>query len=77
MSGSDSSHHGPAELGGDGSEAHGAWVGGIFVGTPRLSGSKMADADEGPRNARRPWLMAVGWIGGVVIVITGLILILR
>ena len=76
MSGSDSSHHEPGESGSEGSDAQGAWVSGVW-GDPRLSASKLADANEGSRNARRPWLMAVGWVGGVVVVITALILILR
>jgi hypothetical protein len=37
----------------------------------------MADANEGSRNRRRPWVWALAWVGGFVAVIAGLILILR
>jgi len=37
----------------------------------------MSGANEGSRNVRRPWLWALGWVGGFVVVIAGLILILR
>ena len=76
MSGSDPSHHEPGESGREAPNAQGAWVGGVW-GDPRLSASKLADANEGSRNARRPWVMAVGWVGGVVVVITAIVLILR
>ena len=37
----------------------------------------MSSANEGSRNKRRPWLWALGWVGGFVAVIAVLILILR
>jgi hypothetical protein len=52
-------------------------VGGGSLGDPRLSISVMSSANEGSRNKRRPWLWALGWLGGFVAVIAVLILILR
>ena len=52
-------------------------VGGGSLGDPRLSASTFADANEGSRNKRRPWVWALGWVGGFVAVIAALILILR
>jgi len=56
--------------------AQSSTVGGLY-GDPRLSASVMTDANEGSRNKRRPWLWALGWVGGFVVVIAALILILR
>jgi len=57
-------------------EAQSSTVVGLWS-DPRLSASVMADANEGSRNKRRPWLWALGWVGGFVAVIAVLILILR
>jgi hypothetical protein len=59
------------------SEAHSSVVGGGTLGDPRLSASSFAGANEGSRNVRRPWVWALGWVGGIVVVIAALILILR
>jgi hypothetical protein len=37
----------------------------------------MADANEGSRNKRRPWVWALAWVGGFAGVIAVLVLILR
>lgn len=69
-------HVDPGEAGTESQEAQSALVGGVY-GDQRLSASRFADANEGSRNARRPWAWALGWVGGIVIVIAALILILR
>jgi hypothetical protein len=51
-------------------------IGGGALGPPRLSASVMSAANEGSSGKRRPWLWAIGWVGGVVVV-GGLTLILR
>lgn len=77
MSGSDQSHDDPARSFRESPEAHSSVVGGGTLGDPRLSASTFADANEGSGNARRPWLWALGWLGGIIAVIAVLILILR
>ena len=42
-----------------------------------VSASVMSGANEGSRSVRRPWVWALGWVGGIVVVIAALILILR
>jgi hypothetical protein len=37
----------------------------------------MAAANEGSRDKRHPLLWAAGWLGGIVVIVGGLILILR
>jgi hypothetical protein len=76
VSGSGSGHIPPNEAGTESRQAQTAKVGGVY-GDPRLSTSVMADANEGSRGKRRPWLWALGWVGAIVVVIAGLILILR
>jgi hypothetical protein len=66
----------PPKAGRNTSEAQSSTVGGGY-GDPRLSASKMAEANEASRNVRRPWMWALGWVGGIVVVIAVLILILR
>ena len=76
MTGSEPKHLHPGEAGTESRDAQSAMVGGVW-GDPRLSASMMSDANEGSSNRRRPWVWALGWVGGVVLVIAGLILILR
>jgi hypothetical protein len=57
-------------------EAQSSTLGGLF-GDPRLSAAVISTSDGGPRGRRRPWLWALGWAGGFVLVVAGLILILR
>jgi hypothetical protein len=64
------------KAGRDTPEAQSSTLGGLW-GDPRVSVSVMSGANEGSRNRRRPWLWALGWVGGIVVVIAGLILILR
>jgi hypothetical protein len=52
-------------------------VGGGSLGDARLSASRLSAANEGSRSVRRPWLWALGWVGGIVVIIAGLILVLR
>jgi hypothetical protein len=51
-------------------------VGGLWA-DPHLSASVMSAANEGSSRKRRPWAWALGWVGGIVVVIAALILILR
>ncbi len=76
MTGMEPKHLQPGEAGTESRDAQSSLVGGVW-GDQRLSVSRMADANEGSRNARRPWLWALGWVGGLVVIITALILILR
>ena len=69
-------HTDPAHSFRESPEAQSSTVGGLW-GDPRLSASVMADANEGSRNKRRPWLWALGWVGGFVVVIAIFILIVR
>jgi hypothetical protein len=69
-------HPEPGEAGTESREARSSVVGGLW-GDPRLSASVMADANDGSRGKRRPWLWALGWVGGIVVVIAALVLILR
>jgi hypothetical protein len=57
-------------------EAQSSTLGGVY-GDPRLSASVMSDANEGSRGKRRPWLWALGWVGGIIIVVAVLVLLLR
>ncbi|HEX5643698.1 MAG TPA: hypothetical protein VFZ86_15405 [Thermoleophilia bacterium] len=66
----------PPKAGRNTADAQSSLVGGGW-GDPRISASKFADANEGSRNVRRPWVWALGWVGGFVAVIAALILILR
>jgi hypothetical protein len=76
MSGSEPKHLDPGEAGTESRDAQSAFVGG-GRSQPYLSASRFSDANEGSRDKRRPWLWALGWVGGIVLVIAGLILILR
>jgi hypothetical protein len=66
----------PPKAGRSAPDAQSSTLGGGY-GDPRLSASRMADANEASRNVRRPWVWALGWVGGIVVVIAVLILILR
>lgn len=77
MSESGPTHTDPARSFRESLEAHSSVVGGGSLGDPRISVSVMADANEGSRNKRRPWVWALAWVGGFVAVIAVLILILR
>jgi hypothetical protein len=77
VSESGQTHTDPAHSFRESSEARSSTLGGGTLGDPRLSASTFADANEGSRNKRRPWLWALGWVGGFVAVIAVLILILR
>jgi hypothetical protein len=77
MSESDRSSGDPVKTGAESRESRTSWVGGGSLGDPRLSASVMSSANEGSSSKRRPWLWALGWVGGIVIVIAVLILILR
>lgn len=77
MSESERPPHGPVKTGAESPESRSAWVGGGSFGDARPSASIMSSANEGSRNKRRPWLWALGWVGGFVAVIAVLILILR
>ncbi|HTX68284.1 MAG TPA: hypothetical protein VMH50_03940 [Thermoleophilia bacterium] len=76
MSGSEPRHLQPGEAGTESHDAQSALVGG---GRSQLylSASRFADANEGSQGKRRPWVWALGWAGGIVVVIAALILILR
>jgi hypothetical protein len=76
MSGSNPRHLKPGEAGQESHEAQSAFVGG-GRSTPYLSASVFGDANEGSRNKRRPWLWALGWVGGFVAAIAILIVIVR
>ena len=76
MSESDPTHTDPAQSFRESPEAQSSTIGGLY-GDPRLSASVMADANEGSRNKRRPWVWALAWVGGFVAVIAILILIVR
>ena len=75
MTGSEPKHLQPGEAGTESRDAQSAVVGGGRAAAPL--GVEVADANEGSRNTRRPWVWALGWVGGIVLVIAGLILILR
>lgn len=76
MNGSDPSKTSAPKAGRETPEAQRSTVGGLWA-DPHLSASVMADANEGSQGKRRPWLYALGWVGGIVVVIAALILILR
>jgi hypothetical protein len=76
MSESGSGHVKPGEAGMESHQAQSSTLGGLWA-DPHLSASVMSSANEGSRNKRRPWLWALGWVGGIVVVIAGLVLILR
>ena len=57
-------------------QAQSSTIGGLHS-DPRLSASVMADANEGSRNKRRPWLWALAWVGGFAGAIAIFILIVR
>jgi hypothetical protein len=76
MSESGPKHTDPAQSFRESPEARSSTVGGLW-GDPRLSASVMSSANEGSRNKRRPWVWALAWVGGLVVVIGGLILLLR
>ena len=76
MSGSDPKHLEPGEAGTESHDAQGALVGGGRI-QPYLSASMFADANEGSRNKRRPWVWALAWVGGFAGAIAILILIVR
>ncbi len=76
MSESGSGHVKPGEAGMESRQAQSSTLGGVWA-DPHLSASVMSSANEGSRNKRRPWLWALGWVGGFVAVIAVLILILR
>ena len=77
LSESDQTHTDPARSFRESPEAHSSVVGGGSLGDARLSASTFAGANEGSRNKRRPWVWALAWVGGFVLVVAALILILR
>ena len=77
MSESDQTHTDPARSFRESPEAQSSMVGGVSLGDSRLSASMIADANEGSRKVRRPWVWALAWVGGFVAVVAALILILR
>lgn len=77
MSEADQTHSDPARSFRESPQAHSSVVGGGSLGDPRLTASMMSGANEGSRNVRRPWVWALGWVGGIVLVIAALVLILR
>ena len=76
MSESGPAHTDPAQSFRESPAAQSSTVGGLY-GDPRLSATVMADANEGSRNRRRPWVWALAWVGGFVAVIAVFILIVR
>ena len=77
MSESGPTHTDPARSFRESPEAQSVHASAMLVRRPASLASVMADANEGSRNKRRPWLWALGWVGGFVAVIAVLILILR
>ena len=76
MSETGPTHTDPARSFRESPEAQSSTVGGLY-GDPRLSASVMADANEGSRNRRRPWVGALSWVGGFAGAIAIFILIVR
>jgi len=76
MTGSEPSHIKPGEAGTESRAAKSAFSGGLS-GDPRLSASKLADANEGSRTTRRPWVWALAWVGGFAGAVAIFILIVR
>ena len=76
MSESGPQHVEPGKTGIESQVGQSSTIGNLFA-DPRLSASVMADANEGSRNKRRPWVWALAWVGGFVAVIAALILVLR
>ncbi len=76
MDGSAPRHLQPDEAGTESRDAQSAWVGGGRTQL-YLSAERFAAANEGSHSTRRPWVWAVTWVGGIVIVVASLILILR
>jgi hypothetical protein len=76
MSGSTPRHLNADEAGQESREAQSAFVGG-GRSQPILSASRFADANEGSRDKRHPWVWAVAWVGGFAAVIAILILVVR
>jgi len=76
MTGSEPRHSKPGEAGTESREAKSSFSGGL-MGDPRLSASKLADANEGSRTPRRPWVWALAWIGGFAGAVAIFILIVR
>ena len=76
MNDSQQGHLGPEEAGTESRDAQSAFVGG-GRSQPYLSASVFGDANEGSRGKRRPWIWALAWVGGIVVVIAALVLILR
>jgi hypothetical protein len=77
VSESRSSSNDAPKVGRDSLDAQSSRVGGGAFIDSGLSASQLSGANEGSRSVRRPWLWALGWVGGIVVVIAGLILILR
>jgi hypothetical protein len=76
MSGSVPRHLAPNEAGQESREAQSAFIGG-GRSQPILSAARFGDANEGSRRKHHPALWALGWVGGIVVVIAALVLILR
>lgn len=75
MTGSEPKHIEPKDAGTESREATSAYTGGGQF-QPYLSASQFRSANEGSSGRRRPWVWALAWFAGVV-VIAVLILILR
>jgi hypothetical protein len=76
MSGSEPKHLRADQAGTESHEAQSALVGG-GRSQPYLSASKFADANEGSRDKRHPWVWALAWVAGFAGAIAILILIVR
>jgi hypothetical protein len=76
MSESGPTHTDPGRSFRESPEAQRSTLGNSFA-DPRLSATVMADANEGSRNKRRPWLWALAWVGGFAGAVAILILIVR
>ena len=76
MSGSEPKHLDPDQSGTESHDAQSAFIGG-GRSQPYLSASLFADANEGSREKRRPWVWALAWVGGFAGAIVILILIVR
>ena len=76
MTGSEPQHIKPEDAGTESREARSAYTGGGQF-QPYLSASRFGSANEGSRRRKRPWVWALAWFIGLVVVIAVLILILR
>ena len=76
MTGSEPKHIEPEDAGTESRDARSAYIGGGQF-QPYLSASQFSSANEGSRNRRRPWVWALAWSVGVIVIIAVLIVILR